>query len=315
MPDLWTEPVGVDTLTDTPPRNGRRLFTTLMGDRSARLGLWTVVLVILAALTAPLVAVLVGHGATEQFRETALDASGIPVGPSSTFWLGADGEGRDVLVRTLYGTRISLLVGIPATTLAMVIGTIVGVASGLTGGIFDRVTGQMIDMVLSFPFIVTALSLLALNRGPDGQPVVSPLVVVIVIIAAFTWTYFARLSRGLTVTLRSRPFVDAAVTLGAKRRWILFREVLPNVLPVVVVYWAVQLPASIVAEATLSFLGVGIQAPTPSLGNMIADAQRTSLYQVQPWYLLGPAIALFVIVLGFNAFSSGLRNVLDPKGR
>lgn len=315
MPELWTKPAGVDSLDQPPPRPGRDLFATLMADRSARVGLWTVVLVLVAALAAPLVAALLGHGVTDQFRETALDASGIPIGPSSGFWLGADGEGRDVLVRTLYGAQISLLVGIPATTLAMVIGTIVGVASGLAGGIFDRITGQIIDMVLSFPFVVTALSLLALNRGIDGRPIVSPIVVVVAIIAAFSWTYFARLSRGMTVTLRSRPFVDAAVTLGAGRRWVLFKEILPNVVPVVVVYWAVQLPASIVAEATLSFLGVGIQAPTPSLGNMIADAQRTSLYQIQPWYLLGPAIALFVIVLGFNAFSSGLRNVLDPKGR
>ncbi len=272
-----------------------------------------VALVVLSALAAPLIAALVGHGPTEQFRAEGLDAAGIPVGPSSTFWLGADGEGRDVLVRTLYGAQASLLVGIPATTLAMLFGTTIGLTAGFLGGVFDRITDQVVNVALSFPFVVTALSLLALNRGSTGQPIVSPVLVVVLIISAFSWTYFARLVRGMTLTLRSSPFVDAAVTLGASRRHVVFREILPNVLPVVAVYWAVQLPTNIIAEATLSFLGVGIQAPTPSWGNMIADAQRTSLYQVQPWYLLGPAIALLITVLGFNALSSGLRNVLDPK--
>ncbi|ANZ23978.1 ABC transporter permease [Rhodococcus aetherivorans] len=316
MPEPWTKLVGLGAVdAEAPPVSRGEAIRALMQDHSARFGAWTVLLVIVAAAAAPLVAAVVGHGPTEQFRQEALDASGIPVGPSFGFWLGADGEGRDVLVRTLYGAQISLLVGIPATTLAMVIGTVVGLTSGFMGGAFDRVTGQVIDVVLSFPFVVTALSLLALNRGGDGRPVISPVLVVIAIISAFSWTFFARLSRGMAVALRSQPFVDAAVTLAAGRRYILFREILPNVVPVIAVYWAVQLPTNIVAEATLSFLGVGIQAPTPSLGNMIADAQRTSIYQVQPWYLLGPAVALFVVVLGFNTFSSGLRNVLDPGKR
>ncbi|GGM84283.1 hypothetical protein GCM10010106_33750 [Thermopolyspora flexuosa] len=142
---------------------------------------------------------------------------------------------------------------------------------------------------------------------------IDPVLLVILVISLFAWTYFAQLTRGLVVVLRNRPFVEAALTIGVSRRRLLVREILPNVLPVVAVYWAVQLPANILAEATLSFLGVGVQAPTASWGNMIAEAQRTSLYQVQPWFLLAPAIAMFVTVLGFNAIGAGIRNVLDPQ--
>lgn len=291
------------------------LVRTLWDESAIRFGGVLVLLVILTALLAPVVAILVGHGPTEQFRADGLDQAGIPVGPSAAFWLGADGEGRDVLVRTLYGAQVSLLVGIPATTLSMLFGTAVGLLAGFAGGHIDRIVSQIVNVVLSFPFVVTALSLLVLNRDASGRPIASPVVVVVLIISAFSWTYFARLVRGMTLTLRSRPFVDAAITAGASRGYILVKEILPNVFPVVAVYWAVQLPVNIIAEATLSFLGVGVQAPTPSWGNMIADAQRSSLYQVQPWFLLGPAIALLVTVLGCNAFADGLRNVLDPGRR
>ncbi|GGL02968.1 ABC transporter permease [Nocardia jinanensis] len=291
------------------------LLRTLSGEPAVRFGGALIALVVLTAVLAPLVAVLVGHGPTAQFRAEGLDEAGIPIGPSTTFWLGADGEGRDVLVRTLYGAQASLFVGIPATTLSMIVGTAVGLVAGFAGGTIDRIVGQIVNVVLSFPFVVTALSLLVLNRDASGRPVVSPVIVVVLIISAFSWTYFARLVRGMTLTLRSSPFVDAAVTAGATRGYIVFKEILPNVFPVIAVYWAVQLPVNIIAEATLSFLGVGVAAPTPSWGNMIADAQRTSLYQVQPWFLLGPAIALLVTVLGCNAFADGLRNILDPKRR
>ncbi|WP_136617312.1 MULTISPECIES: ABC transporter permease [Mesorhizobium] len=162
---------------------------------------------------------------------------------------------------------------------------------------------------------VTALSLLSLNRGADGKPLVSPSLVVVLIITLFSWTYFARLTRGLVLVLRRSPLVEAAQTIGASKTRIIVREILPNIAPVILVYWAVQLPTNIIAEATLSFLGVGVQAPQPSWGNMIAEAQRSSLYQLQPWFLLGPGIALFLTVAGFNKLSAGLRNVLDPHRR
>ncbi|MGV1861571.1 ABC transporter permease [Agrobacterium rhizogenes] len=287
----------------------------LWRERAVRAGASIVGFVLLAALLAPAVGYLLGHGPMEQFQDTALDEMGLPIGPTLAFPLGADGNGRDVLIRTLYGAQVSLIVGIPSTTIAMIIGTAIGLVSGFFAGRTDRVISQGIDVALSFPFVVTALSLLSLNRGGTGQPIISPVVVVILIISLFSWAYFARLTRGLVLELRTSPMVEASRTIGASSARIIWFDVLPNILPTLFVYWAVQLPANIVAEATLSFLGLGIQAPTPSWGNMIAEAQRTSLYQNQPWFLAGPGLALFLTVVGFNTLSAGLRNVLDPHRR
>ncbi len=294
------------------------LLGNVLRDASVRFGLVIAGGIVVLAAAAPLFAAITGHGPNQQFESTALDPSGVPVGPNRDFWLGADGNGRDILVRALYGARISLLVGIPATTIAMLIGSTIGVLAGFFGGRVDRILSQLIEVVLSFPFVVTALSLVALNRAADGSSKISPVLLVVIVIAIFSWTYFARLTRGLALELRHRPFIEAAETLGASRWRIMRREILPNVAPAVIIYWAVQLPTNIIAEATLSFLGIGVQAPSASWGNMIADAQRSSLYQVQPLFLIGPAVGLVLTVVGFNAISSGVRNVLDPhhsKGR
>lgn len=295
----------------TPPIT-QRFWWRLWQEKSSRYGIIIVTLVALAALSAPFVAYCLGHGETEQFRDIALSDMGIPVGPSAAFPFGADDNGRDVLVRTLYGVRISLFVAVPATTLAMLIGLFVGLMGGYQGGKIDAVCQQLINLVLSFPFVVTALSLLALNQGGENGPRVSPSLVVIFVITFFSWGYFARLSRGLVLDLRQQDFIHAAKLMGVPAWRILLRDVLPAVLPTIGIFWAIQLPANIVAEATLSFLGVGIPAPNASLGNMIADVQRSAMYQVQPWFLATPALTLFFIVLGFNSLSSGLRNVLDP---
>lgn len=288
------------------------IWRRLWRETSVKTGLVIVVVMVLSAMAAPLIAAWLGHGETEQFRDTTLSDMGIPVGPSLSFPLGADDNGRDVLVRTLYGTRISLLVAVPATTLAMLIGLLVGLVSGYLGGRVDALLQQLINLVLSFPFVVTALSLLALNHGVDGAARVSPSLVVIVVITFFSWGYFARLTRGLVLDIRHQEYIAAAALMGVPTWRILWRDIIPAVAPSVGIYWAIQLPANIVAEATLSFLGVGIPAPAASLGNMIADVQRTAMYQAQPWFLVAPALALFLTVLGFNSLSSGLRNVFDP---
>ncbi|AGT10786.1 ABC transporter permease [Paracoccus aminophilus] len=269
-------------------------------------------LILLAAIAAPLVAGWLGHGPNEQFRTTGLDMMGLPVGPGAEFPLGSDGFGRDVLVRTLYGTRVSLLVGVPATALALLIGTAIGLVSGWSRGWGDRLLGRFMDVVLAFPFVLTALALATLNRGPDGLPRISPELLVTIVIALFSWIYFARLVRGLVKALRSGPMVEAAQVSGARMLEIFRTEILPVVAPKLVVFWAVQLPVNIVAEATLSFLGVGIAPPTPSLGNMIAEAQRSGLYQEQVWLLLAPGLALFLTVAAANLLAAGLRSQLDP---
>ncbi len=310
---LWALPLGADAAPASPAGSARLLARTLWRTLSVRVGGAIVILVVLAALAAPVAAALTGHGPTEQFRDVAVTPEGLPIGPGNGFALGADGNGRDVLVRTLYGAQVSLLVGIPATTLALLIGTFVGLVAGFVGGRSDRLISLGIDVALAFPFVVTALGLIALNRSDSGEPLLPATLVVVLIIALFSWTYFARITRAEVVRLRSSPLVEAARMSGAGTARILLREILPNIAPLLIVYWAVQLPANIIAEATLSFLGVGIQAPDPSWGNMISDAQRTALYQVQPWFLAAPALALFLTVAGFNTLSAGLRQVLDPR--
>ena len=270
-------------------------------------------LVLLAALSAPLVAALVGHGPTDQFPDDTLDDAGLPITGGNGFLFGADGSGRDVFIRTLYGARISLGIGIPATTIAMLLGVVVGLAGGYFGGRVDAVLSELTNIALAFPFLVTALSVVTLNRGTAGTTLVDPVVVVIGIIALFSWTYFARLVRNSVIEIKAKPFVLAAIGAGSSHARVIVTEILPNVAPTVIIYWAVQLPTNIVAEASLSYLGVGIKAPTPSWGTMIANAQDSALYQVQPLMLIAPAVGLFVTVLGFNVLSTRLRSRFDPS--
>ena len=271
------------------------------------------VVLILLALCAPLVAKLTGHGVDEQLPSEGLTPDGFPVTPNSSFLLGADQLGRDVLVRTLYGARVSLLVGVVATAIALVVGTAVGVVAGFVGGRTDTVLSRVIDIFLSFPFLVTALTLVALNRDAQGQPRANPIILVMIVISLFTWTFFARLVRGQVLSLREREFIEAARSLGASTRRIMFVDLLPNLVAPIIVYATLQIPLNIVFEATLSYLGVGVRPPTPSWGNMINDAQSSSFYQTQPAFLLGPGIALLLTVLAFNLLGDGLRDALDPR--
>lgn len=290
----------------------RRGWRSFLADPGLLFGSLLVGLVVLAAVSAPLIATVVGHGPNDQFPDDTLDDSGLPITGGNGFLLGADGSGRDVFIRTLYGARISLAIGVPATTIAMAVGVVVGLIGGYFGGRVDAVLSEFTNVALAFPFLVTALSVVTLNRGTAGTTLVDPVFVVIGIIALFSWTYFARLVRNSVTELKARPFVLAAVGCGSSHTRVLVREILPNIAPTVIIYWAVQLPTNIVAEASLSYLGVGIRPPTPSWGTMIANAQDSALYQVQPLMLIAPAGALFVTVLGFNILSTRLRSRFDP---
>lgn len=288
-------------------------MSTRIPNHALAVGVLLFGLVVIGAIAAPLVAAWTGHGPNDQWRGVALDEMGLPVGPNASFLLGADGFGRDVLVRVLYGARMSLLVAIPATTLALLLGAALGLVAGWFRDWRGRLLDSVMDLVLAVPFILTALALVTLNRGVDGKTIVPTEILVVLVIALFSWIYFARLVRGIVQPLRHGPMVEAAEVSGAGHWAILGREVLPVMAPKLVVFWAVQLPLNIVAEATLSFLGVGIAAPTSSLGNMIAEAQRSGLYQTQPWLLLGPGLALFLVVAGANLLAAGLRTRLDPN--
>ena len=310
MTDLLLRP---QVSADSPPPARTRKLRSFLRDPGLVAGSVLSGFVLLAALGAPVVAAIVGHGPNEQFPDETLDAAGLPITGGHGFLLGADGSGRDVLVRTLYGARVSLAIGIPATTIAMLIGIVVGLAGGYFGGRIDAVLSELTNIALAFPFLVTALSVVTLNRGTAGTTVVDPIVVVIGIIALFSWTYFARLVRNSVIEIKAKPYVLAAIGAGSSHLRVIVREILPNIAPTVVIYWAVQLPINIIAEASLSYLGVGIRPPTPSWGTMIANAQDSALYQTQPLMLIAPAGALFLTVLGFNVLSTALRNRFDPS--
>ena len=289
-------------------------FARLRKDKVALAAMVVVVLLILAAIFAGAIASVIGHGRDVQFHQTGENAEGLPVGPNTSFFFGADDVGRDVFVRVIYGARISLIVGVLATALAAIIGTTVGLIAGYVGGKTDTILSRIIDIFLSFPFLLTALTFLTLNHNAQtGATKHSPLLIVSAIIALFSWTYFARLVRGQVLSLREREFVEAARSLGAGPLRIMFTDVLPNLTGPILVFITLQIPVNIVLEATLSFLGVGVQPPTPTWGNMLAEAQSNDTFQSNVWSLLGPSLALLITVLAFNLFGDGLRDALDPR--
>ncbi len=275
----------------------------LRRDRVAMISLVVIVLIILLALCAPLVAHVTGHPPNEQYRRTGLSPDGLPVAPSSTFWLGTDDLGRDILVRIAYGARISLLVGVAATALTVVIGVIVGLAAGFLGGIVDTVLARLVDVILSVPFLLVAIALVSLT-GPS-------LGVTIIVIGFFSWASVGRIVRGQVLSLREREFVEAARSLGASDRRIMFVDILPNVLAPVIVYASLLIPVVIVVEATLSFLGLGLPPPTADWGGMISEGQQ--YYTTAWWFILFPGLALLVTTLAFNLLGDGIRDAFDPR--
>ncbi|MEF3404069.1 ABC transporter permease [Agromyces sp. CCNWLW203] len=284
--------------------SGRLTLTRLLRDPASIASLIAILLIIAFALCAPLIAAWTGHGPTEQFRETGLTPEGIPVGPNSEFLLGTDQLGRDVLVRLAYGAQVSLLVGVFASIVASVIGIAIGTVAGFSGGVVDTVLSRTMDLVMSVPFLLCAIALVSV-LGPS-------LSLSIAVIVFFSWTGLARVIRGQVLALRHREFVEAARSLGASRTSIMFRDILPNLVVPIIVYTTLMIPAAIVFEATLSFLGLGIVPPTPSWGNMLADAANGSLYLVAWWMVVVPGGALLALTLAFNLLGDGLRDALDP---
>src|SRR5579875_3841434 len=266
-------------------------------------GSGVVILVMVAlAIAAPAFAALTGHGPTQQFNSgTALN--GIPVGPGRAFWLGADEQGRDLFVRILYGARVSLFVGIVTTAIGAAIGVAAGLTAGYFGGWVDTVLARFVDAVLAFPYIVLALAL-AVVLGPS-------LPVVMGIITFFSWAGIARIVRGQTLSIKEKEYIEAARSLGAGPFRIMFLDILPNLLAPVLVVGTLYIPQAVVFESTLSYLGLGIQPPTASWGNILADAQN--FYQTSWWYVVFPALALLITTLAFNLLGDGIRDAMDPR--
>ena len=264
-----------------------------------------IVLIVLFALGAPLIAQWTGHGPTDQFRETGLSPAGMPVAPNSEFLLGTDQLGRDVFVRLAFGAQVSLLVGVVASLAASAIGILVGMTAGFAGGVVDTVLSRLIDLVMSVPFLLVAIATVSV-LGPSLQLSIS-------VIVFFSWAGLARVIRGQVLALREREFIETARSMGQSGVVTMFRDVLPNLVVPIVVYTTLMIPAAIVFEATLSFLGLGIVPPTPSWGNMLADAANGSMYMVAPWMVLVPGLALLTLTLTFNLLGDGLRDALDPS--
>ncbi len=284
----------------------RLAMARLVRDRASMISLGIIVLIALIAIFAPVFTLITGHGVNQQFyAPVGLTQEGQPIGPSAKFLLGTDTLGRDLLVRIAYGARISLLVGVLATVITVAIGAAVGLITGYFGGVADSVLGRVMDLSLAIPFLLLGISLVTV-LGPG-------LTVVIIVIAILGWASVGRIVRGQVISIREKEYVEAARSLGAGPWRIMFIDILPNVVAPIIVYTSLLIPVTIVTEASLSFLGVGIPPPTADWGQMINDS--TSVYQYGAWwYLVFPSLALLITTLAFNIFGDGVRDAFDPRG-
>lgn len=288
----------------------------LRRDRAAMIALGIVVLIVLMALFAPVIAAILGHGVYQQFRGTnpsGLSPLGQPVGPGSTFWMGTDDQGRDIFVRIAYGARVSLFVGVVATAVTVAGGLVLGLAAGYFGGFVDSLIARFFDWLLAVPFLLLAISLISVVQVHPIGPLRPGLPVVIVVLGFFGWAAVGRIVRGQVLSIREKEYIEAARALGARPWRIMFVDILPNLLAPVIVYSTLLIPATIVGEASLSFLGVGVLPPTADWGEMISNSQNYYLYGSW-WYLVFPSLALLITTLAFNIFGDGVRDAFDPRG-
>ncbi len=290
------------------------MIRDLLRDRGFVAGAVIATGMVLVAVTAPLLAALAGQDYTT-YHDTLLDSArgGVPIGAfggiSGEHWLGVEpGTGRDLFARLVYGAQVSLGVGIGATVLEVLLGVTVGVAAGLGGRWADAGLSRVIDLVLSVPSLVLAISLLAIVPQDWPRPII-----LAVVIAVLGWGGTARISRGETLTLRTRDYVAAAQVAGAPWWRVARREILPGLTAPILTYAALLLPTNMVVEAGLSFLGVGVRPPTPSWGQMLSTA--TTWFRADPAYVFLPGLLLFLTLLSFVLVANGLRRVLDPRQR
>ncbi len=282
----------------------RRVAADFAESRLALIGLATLIVILFVAIGAPLVS------PQNPYNLATLDImnSKLPPGGQSldgmTFWLGSDDQGRDMLSAIFYGLRISLGVGTLATVCALAIGLAVGLVAAWFGGWVEAVIMRLVDLQLSFPSILIALVLLAvLGQGVDK---------IVIALVTVQWAYYARTVRGAALVERNKEYIEAATCLALSMPRILFRHLLPNVLPPLIVIATVQVAHAIALEATLSFLGLGMPITSPSLGLLIANG-FTHLMSGKYWISLYPGIALLITIVSINLVGDQLRDVLNPR--
>jgi peptide/nickel transport system permease protein len=288
-------PVASRTLA-RPASDSWRVARAFSRHHLAVLGLVVITLLALAAVFAPVVA-------THDPFTVDLLAAGQP--PSAAHWLGTDEVGRDVFSRLVYGARVSLSVGLVAVTIYTAIGTVLGAVSGHFGGLIDGVVQRLTDTVMCFPPLIIIIAAVSIT-GPSIWNVM-------MIIGLLTWTGTCRLVRGQFLAIREREFVEAARAAGASDQRLIVRHILPNTLAPLLVSATFGVAAAILTEAGLSFLGLGVQPPTPSWGNMINLAQSATILQTMPWLWAPPGLLIALAVLSINFVGDGLRDALDPR--
>lgn len=276
-------------------------FARLMRRKLAVFGLVLIVLVVGGAVLAPWIA---PFSPDEQMFD-GLTLEGSPLGPNGTYLLGTDLLGRDLLSRILYGARTSLVIGVVANGLSLLIGTLVGITAGYFRGWIGAVLMRFTDLMMAFPALLLAICLAA---------IFSPsLWIVAMVIALVNWVQTARVIYTETTSLAERDFMAAERTLGAGTGRILFKHILPHLVPTIIVWGTLGISTTVLLEATLSFLGVGVQPPTPSWGNIIFENQ--TYFQSAPWLVFIPGAAILLLALAFNLVGDALRDVLDPTQR
>ncbi|WP_233237322.1 ABC transporter permease [Bordetella sp. LUAb4] len=277
-----------------PPRSGNRAWGKFKRNRIAMVGAAIVLFFVVVAILAPLIA---NHDPFQTSFSTIRKA------PSANFWLGTDELGRDIFSRMVYGARASLMAGLASVVIAMVVGVPFGLAAGYFGGWTDSVISRVTEALLAIPFLILAIALAAF-LGPS-------LVNAMIAIGVSAAPKFVRLARGQALAVRSEDYVQSARALGASDTRILVRHVLPNIMAPLIVQATITIATAIIAEASLSFLGLGLQPPNPSWGSMLNTAKN---FMTQaPWMSIFPGSAIFLAVLGFNLLGDGLRDALDPR--
>lgn len=273
----------------------RTVWVKLAHDRVAMVGLGLICALLLAAFVSLFVAPY--ERVIDQDLAKALEA------PSLAHWFGTDMYGRDVALRVLYGSRVSLLVGITVVSIGMSLGLMLGTSAGYFGGWWDALVMRLTDVMLAFPFLLLAISITAV-LGPSLTNVIWALGVA-------SFPAYTRLVRGNVLVLREETYIDAARVIGVSHNRIMWRHLIPNLLGTLIVYGTLRISTAILAEAALSYLGLGAQPPQPTWGNMLSDGRDYILFF--EWLPLFPGLAILLTVTGFNLLGDGLRDALDPK--